>query len=224
MTSAVITCAGNGSRFGGRNKLLELLGRKSVVVRTVEQFQKAKNIDEIIVVARRKDFEIYHRHLQKNNVRATLVEGGEKRFISAYYGVKSSRGEFIIIHDGARPLVSVRLIETIAREVEKYRAVMSAFEPHTCVKQADNGFVTANLERTKTWLGQTPHAFQREIVLRAYEYGISHNLDGMDDCELVSQLGIKVKIVRGDFENIKITTPSDLIIARHFFKKLSVES
>lgn len=223
MISAIITCAGNGSRFGGRNKLLEPLGGKPVVVRTVEQFQKSKSIDEIVVVAKKKDFGVYSNYFQKNNINATLIEGGEKRFISAYNGVEASRGDYVLIHDGARPLVSVRLIETIVRRVKKYRAVMSALEPHTCVKQTIGGFVTANLDRKLTWLGQTPHAFQREIVLRAYKYGIKHNLDGMDDCELVSRLGIKVKIVMGELENIKITTPSDLIIARHFLKKLSTE-
>lgn len=220
MTSAIITCAGNHSRFG-RNKLLDTLGGKPVFIRTLEQFSQAKKIDEVIVSIRKNDQKIYEKFLKNERLKVKLVEGGEERYLSAYNGIRASKGELILIHDGARPLVPVWLIDKITHEVKKYPAVMAAVEPHTCIKRAKGFYVTECLSRSETWLGQTPQAFKREIILRAYEKAIrDKEFNGMDDCELVARLGIKVKIVPGDSMNIKITVPADLIIARQFFRMM----
>ena len=218
MISAIITCAGNHSRFG-KNKLLAVLEGKPVFVRALEPFQQSKKVDEIIVPIRKNDRKIYEKLIRKHGLKAKLVIGGDQRYTSAYNGVKASKGEFILVHDGARPLVPVWLIDKIVREVKKHQAVMAAVEPHTCVKFVNDFFVKECLSRSNTWLGQTPQAFKREIILEAYEKAIKDKeFNGMDDCELVSKLGTKVKIVPGDRANIKITTPSDLIIAEHFLK------
>jgi 2-C-methyl-D-erythritol 4-phosphate cytidylyltransferase len=218
MISAIITCAGNHSRFG-TNKLLELLDGKPIFIRTLEQFQKSKKIDEIVVPARKEKISLFKNLIKKTGIKVKLVEGGNERYVSAYNGVKASGGQFILVHDGARPLVSLRLIDKIIEEVKKHDAVMMAVEPHTCIKQSSGFYVKQCLSRSETWLGQTPQAFKREIILKAYEKAIKDKeFNGMDDCELVSRLGIKVKIVPGDQMNIKVTIPSDLVIARHFFK------
>lgn len=220
MISAIITCAGNHSRFGS-NKLLANLGGKPVFIRTLEQFDKVKKIDEIIVPVRKSDRKIYQKLIKKERLKAKLVEGGEQRYVSAYNGLKLSKGEFIIIHDGARPLVPVWLINKIVKEVKKYQAVMAAVEVHTCVKYVEGLWVKKCLPRAKTWLGQTPQAFKKEIILQAYEKAIKEKeFNGMDDCELVSNLGIKVKIVPGDWQNIKITVPFDFLIARQLLRRI----
>ncbi len=220
MISAIITCAGNHSRFG-KNKLLADLGGKPVFIRTLEQFSQAKSIDEIIVVIRQSDYKTYKKAIQKERIKAKLINGGLQRYVSAFNGIRACQGKYILVHDGARPLTPVKLINKIAREVKKNKAVMAAIETHTCIKQVKNNCVEKCLPRETTWLGQTPQAFKREIILAAYQKAIDNKeLNGMDDCELVSSLGIRVKIVAGDIMNLKITVPSDLIIARHFFKKL----
>lgn len=227
MISAIIAAAGNGSRFG-REKLLELIEGEPLIIRTVEQFYKAKNIDEIIVVASKKNYKIFQDYFKKNNLKVKLVKGGTTRYISAYNGVKASKGEFSVIHDGARPLVPTWLIDNVCEEVKKHYAVMTAIETYTCVKQSEDFsciresldlFVQDNLPRAKAWLGQTPHAFKKEIILEAYKKAIKKKSNGMDDCELVSESGVKVKIVPGDQINIKVTYPTDLIIARCFYKE-----
>lgn len=198
-----------------------MLEGKPVFVRALEPFQQSKKVDEIIVPIRKNDRKIYGQLIKKHGLKAKLVVGGNQRYTSAYNGVKASKGEFILIHDGARPLVPVWLINKIVKEVKRHQAVMAAVKPHTCVKFVNDFFVKECLSRSNTWLGQTPQAFQREIILQAYEKAIKDKeFNGMDDCELVSKLGTKVKIVPGDWSNIKITTPSDLIIAKHFLKIL----
>lgn len=214
MISAIITCAGNGTRFG-KNKILSRINGKTVLEMTVGQFQKSKKIDEIIVVAKRHDFKIYGDILKKKGLRAKLIKGGEERIISAYNGVKTSRGEIVIIHDGVRPLTPVWLIDKVAEGSKKYQAVVPAVTPTTTIKYARKDLlIKKSLSRAETWLSQTPQGFKRELILRAYKKAIEERcFIPTDDSELVTKLGEKVKIVQGDHCNIKITFPLDLIIA-----------
>jgi len=221
--STILTCAGNGCRFG-HNKLIKPLCGKPVFIRTVEQFYRVKEIDEIIIAVRKDEMNYYQKWLNKEKLPAKLVVGGEQRYISAYNGVKQSKGDYVLIHDGDRPLVSLSLIKKIVAEVKQHQAVMTATKAYTCVKYVKSNFVEQCLPRAHTWLGQTPHAFKREIIIKAYKKAIKDkNFIGMDDCDFVSRLGIKVKVVPGDIYNIKITYPSDLIIVRHLYKKLRKE-
>ncbi len=216
--SAVITCAGNGCRFG-HNKLLMPLAGKPVFVRTVEQFAKAKNIDEILVAIREGERKIYERWLKKEGLVARLVIGGAERHISAYNCVKVASGDYIVCHDGARPLIETHLIEKIAAAVLKHQAVMLAVETHTSIKKIGNGFIDEHLERKETWLAQTPQAFRRDLLKLAFEKVIKKGeMVCTDDSELVGRLGIKVKMLPGDLKNIKITVPLDLILVRAIYK------
>jgi len=219
MISAIITCAGNGCRFG-HNKLMFPLAGKPVFIRTVEQFFHSGSVDEIIIAVRKEEIRKYNGLLRKEGLEAKLVEGGQERHLSAYNGIKQSRGEFILIHDGARPLVSPKLIKRVVEEVKKHQAVMTAAEALTCVKYVEDQFVKKCLPRFNTWLGQTPHAFAREIIIKAYKKALGDNFIGMDDCDFVTRLGIKVKIVPGEQSNIKITLPQDLAIAQLFYQKI----
>jgi len=219
MISAVITCAGNHSRFG-INKLFELLGGEPVFIKTLRQFERSKKVDEVVVAVPRGRMDEFKKLIKKAGIKVKVVAGGRERYVSAYNGVKASKGEYVLIHDGARPLVSVRLIDKVVREVKKHGAVMAAVETHTCVKYINkkNYDVQECLPRAKTWLGQTPHAFKREIILKAYEGAMKKKYEGMDDCELVRKSGGKVKVIEGDWRNTKITVPSDLVVVREYWK------
>ena len=227
MTSAIITCAGNGTRFG-KNKILSRINGKTVLEMTVGQFQKSKKINEIIVVAKKHDFKIYEGILKKRGLRAKLVEGGEERIISAYNGVRASRGEIVIVHDGVRPLTPVWLINKVAEESKKYQAVVPAVTPTTTIKYARKDLlIKKSLPRTETWLSQTPQGFRKKLILRAYREAIGERcFVPTDDSELVTKLGKKVRIVQGDHYNIKITFPLDLIVAEKLieFAKKGEES
>jgi 2-C-methyl-D-erythritol 4-phosphate cytidylyltransferase len=216
--SVILTCAGNGCRFG-HNKLMKSLGGKPVFIRTVEQFYRARGIDEIIIAVRKDEIKKYQKWLNKEKLPAKLVIGGEQRYISAHHGVKQSKGKNIIVHDGDRPLISIKLIEKLVKEVEKFPAVIPAVASHTSIKKIKGSFVNECLPRAETWLAQTPQAFNKNILLKAYKKAIREKeAVSTDDCELVSRLGVKIKMIEGEHENIKITIPSDLIIVRQLYK------
>lgn len=212
MMAAVITCAGNGSRFG-KNKLLEPLQGKPVFVRTIQQFVRSKVVDEIIVTIREENSVIFRDIVKTEQLPVNLVIGREKRYMSAYEGVKATKAEKVLIHDGARPLVPVSLIREVAKQLKEKSAVMAAFPAETCVKLVQNLRVIKHIEREESYLGQTPHGFDRQLIIQAYKQAIKNNLDGMDDAELVASFGQEVHIVMGHKNNIKITTPIDLLLA-----------
>lgn len=219
--SAIITAAGDGSRFG-KNKMLALLNSEPILIRTLKQFKKSKRIKEMIVAAKKEDIEKCKRLIKKANLKARVIEGGPERFISAYNGVKVAKSEFVVIHDGVRPLIPVWLIDKVAEETVKYGAVMAAAPATTCVKFVKDLIVKKSLPRSKTWLGQTPHGFKKELIIKAYEKALKDKyFSPSDDCELVMRLGKKVKVVSGSPINIKVTHPSDLKIAEQLFAFLN---
>lgn len=224
MISAVITCAGNGNRFG-KDKLFALIDKEPVFIRAVRQFLAVKEISEVILVVREANKKQFAKWLNKLNLKVNLVEGGSERFISAYNGVKASRGELVLIHDGARPLATTKLIKRVIEGMKKYQAVMTAVETTTCVKLINPQSLEVEqcLERQKSWLGQTPHGFKREIILKAYEKAIKGEISGMDDCELVRKTGVRVKVIPGEWTNKKVTLPTDLNIVRQWYKLLKKE-
>lgn len=219
MISAVITCAGNGNRFG-KDKLFALIDKEPVFIKTLRQFLRTKEVEEVILVVRKDTRKKFEKWLKKFKIRVRLVEGGSERFISAYNGVKASRGELVLIHDGARPLATTKLIKRVIEGVKKHQAVMAAVETTTSVKivNPETLAVEQCLDRKVSWLGQTPQAFKKEIILRAYQRAMKGEIRGMDDCELVRKTGVKVKVVPGEWTNKKITLQTDLEIIRKWSK------
>ncbi len=224
MISAVITCAGNGNRFG-KDKLFALIDKEPVFIRALRQFLAVKEIGEVILAVREANKKQFEKWLKKFKLKVNLVEGGEERYVSAYKGVVISKGEYVLIHDGARPLVTTKLIKRVIKGMKKHRAVMAAVETTTCVKvvNPESLEVEQCLERQKSWLGQTPHGFKREIILKAYEKAIKGEISGMDDCELVRKTGVRVKVIPGEWTNKKVTLPTDLNIVRQWYKLLKKE-
>ncbi|MFH0942683.1 MAG: 2-C-methyl-D-erythritol 4-phosphate cytidylyltransferase [Candidatus Beckwithbacteria bacterium] len=219
MISAIITAAGNCTRFG-REKLFSLIKGEPVFIKTVKQFLKVKAVDEVILVVRQDNRKKFEKWLKKLKIKARLVVGGKERYDSAANGVRAARGEYVLIHDGARPLVTTKLINRVIQAVLKHKAVMAGVETTTCVKVINPKTmeVIKCLERQRSWLGQTPQAFKREVILKAYEAVRQGKITGMDDCELVRKLGIKVMMIEGEWTNKKVTLPTDLEIIRKWSK------
>lgn len=214
MISAIITAAGNGTRFG-RNKMIAELDGETVLIKTVRQFSASKFVDEIIICAKKHDFGIYRELLKKAGLTAFLVEGGEERVVSAYNGVLKAKGDFIVVHDGVRPFVPVVIIDRVCEAVKKYNAVMTAVPPTATIKYATDSIIEKSFPRAVTWVAQTPQAFRRDIILKAYKNAIDHKyLIATDDSDLVMSIGEKVKIIEGDPVNVKITFPVDLVMAQ----------
>lgn len=220
MKSVVITAAGNSTRFGENKLLLEIMG-KPVIVRTVEQFTKCSQIDEIIVATRKQDIAYYQELFKTYDFNIQIVEGGNERIESMYKGALASGGEIILTHDGARPLTPVWLIEDLIQAIEECGAAMTAVPPTATIKYAENDLIIRqSLPRATTWIAQTPQGFRREILLKSLESAIHQKyFVATDDSEIVSMHGYPVKIVPGDPVNMKITIKSDLIIATELIKE-----
>jgi len=219
MISAVITAAGNCTRFG-REKLFSLINKEPVFIRTVKQFKKVKEVKEVVLVVRKDTRKKFEKALKKFKLKVKITEGGVERLNSAYNGVKASRGDYVLIHDGARPLATPELIKRIIKAVKKDQAVMAAVETTTSVKivNPETLAVEQCLDRKVSWLGQTPQAFKREIIIKAYRRAIKGEIEGKDDCELVRKTGVKVKVVPGEWTNKKVTLQTDLEIIRKWSK------
>ena len=122
--------------------------------------------------------------------------------------------DIVLIHDAARSLVSQKVIENVIRDVIEYGAAAPGVPCKSTLKESDSdGTICGTPDRSRMYEIQTPQGFIRELILRAHENAMHQNLSGTDDCYLAEQLGHRVKISEGDYRNMKITTPEDLLIA-----------
>ncbi len=217
--SAVITAAGRGTRMKSdiNKQYIELCGIP-VLARTIAAFEACELIDDIVVVINKEDIKYCKREIidkySFSKVKG-LVSGGAERQNSVYKGLCSvdSRCEIVLIHDGARPFVSQDNIIDGIDGAKSYGACGVGVRLKDTVKISNReGFVEATPDRSTLWSIQTPQCFKYITIIKAHEEAIRDNYIGTDDMMLVERLGLPVKIIEGDYKNIKITTPEDLII------------
>ncbi|MDO8734833.1 MAG: 2-C-methyl-D-erythritol 4-phosphate cytidylyltransferase [Elusimicrobiota bacterium] len=205
--AAIIVAAGKGLRFGSK-KQFEFIGKKKVIELTVSKFLKISYIKNIVLVLPKEDIK---RKLDFSN-RVKIVPGGKTRQHSVFNGlsVLSSDTDIVLIHDGVRPFVSEKIIKDSIVSAEKYGACVVAVPSKDTVKICKGGFVISTPERRNIFLAQTPQTFKYSLIMRAYKKAFEKKYFSTDDSALIEKLGKKVKIVSGDYKNIKITTKSDL--------------
>lgn len=220
--SAIVTCSGKGTRFGS-NKLLVELGGMTILERTV----RAMNlpfIDELIVTISAENEEEYRRILlDEARLPVTLIIGGAERHISARKGLKATTGDIVLVHDGVRPFVTEDLVRAVLDAAIEDGAAMLGTPSTVQVKLvSDDGFIEGSLDRSHSWLGQTPQAFQRKLLKKSYKRAIKSNYERVsDDADLVHEFMERpARILPGHVNNIKITTPQDLGTARLIVDKL----
>lgn len=215
--SAIITCAGKSVRFGSNKLLIELNGM-TVLETTVRTFVHPA-IDEIVVTVSEEHEDDYRRILvEEAGLPVTLVLGAEERFLSAQRGLEATTGSLILVHDGVRPFVDADLIETALAAGAEHGAAMLGMPSVVQLKLVDDDQnIQSSLDRSHSWLGQTPQVFERELLEKAYAGAIADDYARIsDDADLVAEYtGQVVKIVHGSENNIKITTPMDLFVAQH---------
>lgn len=214
--SAIVNCAGKGTRFGS-NKLLVTLGGRTVLEKTVRAMC-VPIVDEVVVTVSADNAELYQRILvEEAGLPVTLVVGGAERHISAHRGLAATSGDIVVVHDGVRPFVTPDLVESVVAAAENDGAAMLGMPSTVQVKLvSDDGFIEGSLDRARSWLGQTPQAFRREHLERAYELALRDGYSRIsDDADLVAEYcGVPARILPGHDHNIKITTPQDLGTAR----------
>jgi len=218
---AIITAAGQGKRMGRPKQFLKICGQP-LLSWTLLAFEKSRLIDEVILVVNAEDMEIA-RQLKFSKLKK-YVSGGEHRQLSVFNGLKNLPGDatIIAIHDGARPLVSPEIIDRAIQEAEKFGAVVVGVPVCDTIKKVDgsDSQIVETFNRELLWAAQTPQVFQREVILKAFEEG-GAKYPVTDDAALVEKMGYPVKMVLGSYQNIKITTPEDLIFAEAILKKRS---
>jgi 2-C-methyl-D-erythritol 4-phosphate cytidylyltransferase len=188
----------------------------TILEKTVREFVQPA-IDEVVVTVAPENREEYeHILIEKAGLPVTLVNGGEERFISAMLGLQATSGSMIMVHDGVRPFVNAELIMRALDAGVEYGAAMLGTPTVVQLKLVDDDeFISGSLDRSHSWLGQTPQVFLRELLDKAYSAAIAEKYARIsDDADLVAEYtGHKVKIVRSEDYNIKITTRTDLLMA-----------
>ena len=217
---AVLLAAGNSTRMGGsRSKVLEELGGRPALCRSLEVLDRCPLIGEICLVCREQDRADMLPLTSGLNTPVRVVPGGAQRQDSVEQGVEALTGpwEYVAIHDGARPLVTEEVLAAVCRDAMAHGAATAAVPSKDTCKLADEaGFVAATPARDRLWAVQTPQAFSlalyREALGKARAAGQSYT----DDCQLIEAAGGRVKLTMGDYRNIKLTTPEDLLAARAY--------
>lgn len=216
-TSAILVCAGNATRMGGVNKILMPLGDSNVVGRSMLAFEQSPDIIEIIVVTKAEHFASVKETAETLGIRKLthLTEGGETRQKSVMQGLRlvSKESQYIAIHDGARPLVKPEHIALVIKDASIFGGATLGVPVKDTIKVVDDGLITDTPHRPSLWITQTPQVFRKRLYFEAVDFAEEHGLDFTDDCQLVEAIGGKVYMTRGDYTNIKITTPEDRAIA-----------
>ncbi len=213
---AVIVAAGTASRMGGIDKVLAPLNGEPVIVHTVRQFQQCDAIREIVVVTRPElivpIMDLCH---DFDKLRAVVV-GGDSRDASVSMGLNtlSDKVKLVAVQDGARPLVSWQLIDRVVRAANTYGAAVPAVPVKDTIKVTAGGVVQETPDRKSLQAVQTPQVFDFDLLRGALLKAKQDKAVITDDCSAVERLGMKVKVVEGEEQNIKITTPMDLKIAQ----------
>lgn len=223
IVSAVIVSAGNSTRMGGINKQFLELDGSPVIVNTITMFQRCNMIDEIIIVTRECDIGEIAKLVEKYdfNKVSNIVLGGETRQLSVYEGVTSTSNiaDLVVIHDGARPLVTVKVIEETIKAAAEFGAAATGVKVKDTVKIVDdNDNIIDTPDRAYMRFIQTPQVFDKKLYLDAVKT-VENSKDFTDDCKLLEAYGKTVKYVDGDYENIKITTPEDIELAESYLKR-----
>lgn len=218
---AVILVAGNSTRYGqNRNKNYEMINGKMVLEYSLDAFNTNNYIDNITVVCKEDEKETVEKILEKRNLKkeVTIVVGGKTRQESVYNAISTATSDIVIIHDGARPCIKQKYINNCIEAMETIKGVTIGVKSKDTIKITDeNNFVIETTKRANTWIIQTPQCFDREVLLSLHNK--YRNEECTDDCMLLEKENYKVKIIEGDYTNIKITTYEDINIISELINK-----
>lgn len=223
-TVVVIPSAGLGRRMGAGKKNFSLILGKPVLAHTLYPFEACPLVDAIILVIKPEDRdycvkEVVERYGFKKV--CAIVDGGAERQDSVANGLAAIKdgADVIVVHDGARPLATPDIIEAAINKAASEGAAIVAVPVKDTIKEVSDGLVVRTLPRQSLWAVQTPQAFKVDIIRRAHEAARRDGFYGTDEAALVERLGMNVSIVAGSYENLKITTDEDLIVATAILEK-----
>ncbi len=218
--AVVIPAGGTGKRLGAAvPKQYLRVGRRTILEMTVGVFERLPMVNQIVVVVPRGYVSRTHRILSRagmNKVTA-VVEGGRARQDSVFEGLSVLYGdpEIVLVHDAVRPCITPAVIRGVIRQARKHGAAVAGVRVNDTIKcEGKSGFYERTLPREKLWAVQTPQGFRTRLLLRAHRAAARARFYGTDEASLLERLGIPVKIVEGEYGNLKITTKEDLLAVR----------
>lgn len=211
--TGIIVAAGNSTRFGQvKNKNLFEVNKKPIIAYSIEVLNNSKKIKDIILVIKPEERE-YFENIQKNiklDKPLKYANGGTTRMESVYNALKETDSDIVIIHDGARPRIKEEYIDKCLEQMKEFKGATVAVKSKDTIKICDdNGVVIETTKRANTYLIQTPQCFERETLLNLHEKFKGDN-EITDDCMVLEKGGYSIKVVEGDYTNIKVTTFDDL--------------
>jgi len=223
--SDIMVAAGTGARVGNKaNKLLLPLGGRPVLAWSLEAICRGASLHEIVLVTRAEMFPDADRILRTTPAippKVSVVSGGDERQDSVYQGLQNADqdADIILIHDGARPLVTKSIVTETVAAAERVGAAVAATPLSDTVKSVDSDrLVEHTLDRQKLWTVQTPQVFRREIIVEAHERSRKDGYVATDDAALVERLGFPVQLVNSRDPNLKITVPEDFAVAESILR------
>ncbi|MBZ4688254.1 MAG: 2-C-methyl-D-erythritol 4-phosphate cytidylyltransferase [Clostridia bacterium] len=218
--ASIVVAGGKGSRMGTKVKkqYLDLQGMP-ILAHTLSVFETAKDISHIVLVVPEEDIEFCRENIKHKydfTKISQIVAGGKTRGESVFNGLRKTfqEDELVAVHDGARPLLNAAVLTKGIAAAGEYGASVVAVRVKDTIKRAGNdNFVRDTLPREELWAVQTPQVFKRDLLLKCYRKAFAEGVKGTDDASIVEYYGHQVKIVEGEYENIKVTTPEDLVLA-----------
>lgn len=225
MVSAVIVAAGKGLRMNSvKNKMFIEIGGIPIIIRTLNAFENCNQISSIYLVISENEKSTFQKLIKEYNLKKinSYVVGGSTRQSSVYNGLLAlnKQTDIVLIHDGARPFVTQSHIKGVIDAAIRYGAsTLGVPIKDTVKKQDDSGFIVETFRREALLNTQTPQAFYYDLIINAHRQAIIDDFKATDDAMLIERLGHEVKVVRGSYDNIKITTPDEIIWAELFLRK-----
>lgn len=231
MNIAIILASGVGKRMGAeKNKTLLKLDNKPLIYYAIENFQKSKIVDKIILVVKGGEEKMFQAIVQRYNFKkvVAIISGGEERQDSAYNGIKFIKEKFgkfknmvVLFHNGANPFVTQDEIAEVILNAKKLGAAVVAHKTKDTIRRVSSARLSLGvIDRSSLWNMQTPQAINFTLAVRAFFKAKKDGFLGTDDVSLVERLGKKVKIIEASENNFKITTPLDLELAKIILKKI----
>ena len=214
--SAIITAGGTSSRFGDSNKLLEKINGKEIIKYTIDAFVNA-DVEDIVICANLSIMDVL-REIFKSYQNVRIVEGGSTRQKSVFNGLNAVSCDYVLIHDGARPMITPEIIKKTMDEVVSKKAISVMTKTVDTIKKVDgNGKIITTIDRSQLYNTQTPQAFEYNLIKSVHEKYVDENFTA--DAGMVEAGGVDVYIVEGDYRNIKVTTKSDLALAEVYLSE-----
>lgn len=224
--TAIVLAAGSGKRMNSAvHKQYMLLAGKPVLYYTLKAFEESKVTDIVLVVGEGENEYCRQEIVDKYAFRkvSAIVLGGKERYHSVHAGLVAASGaDYVLIHDGARPLVTVDMIQRSIEGAKEYRACVVGMPVKDTIKViGEDGFAKETPDRSTLWQIQTPQSFSYPLIFDAYERIIRQGENSVTDDAMVLEIacGQQVRVIEGSYQNIKITTPEDLLVAEAYLDK-----